>query len=243
MVTSNAGRNLIKQYEGCKLKAYKCPSGVYTIGYGHTKGVKADMRITKAQAEDLLTQDLATAESAVNIYVKRYSLNQNEYDALVSFTFNCGAGNLNKLCNKGLRKKSAIADKMLAYNKGNGKVLAGLTARRIEERKLFLTPVSTVAMGVDYSHVFDANYYANRYSDLKKAYGTDAKALFEHFLVYGMREHRQAIATFNVDKYVSYPENTDVVKACTNQDTKELDIVKVYKHYCEFGYKEKREAV
>jgi lysozyme len=243
MVTSVTGRNLIKQYEGCKLKAYKCPSGVYTIGYGHTKGVIAGMRITKAQAEELLTQDLATEESAVNLYVKRYTLNQNEYDSLVSFTFNCGAGNLHKLCNKGLRKKSVIADKMLAYNKGNGTVMAGLTARRLAERKLFLTPVATVAMGVDFSHVFDANYYANKYSDLKKAFGTDAKALFEHFLVCGMREHRQAIATFNVDKYISYPENADVVTACTNQETKELDIVKAYKHYCEFGYKENREAV
>lgn len=240
MVTSVTGRDLIKKYEGLRTTAYKCPAGVYTIGYGHTKGVKAGMRISRKEAEDLLVQDLAVAENAVNIYVNRYNLNQNEYDALVSFTFNCGAGNLNKLCNKGLRKKADIAEKMLAYNKGGGKVLAGLTNRRHDERRLFLTPVSsTVAMGIDYSPVFDAAYYAEKYNDLKIAFGSDAKALFEHFLIFGMQEHRQASPNFNVDTYARLQK--DVVAWATIDN--KVNWVKIYQHYCIFGHKEGRVAV
>lgn len=240
MFTSVTGRDLIKKYEGLRTTAYKCPAGVLTIGYGHTKGVTKDMHITKVEAEALLIKDLAVAENAVNIYVDRYKLNQNEYDSLVSFTFNCGVGNLNKLCNKGLRKKSEIANKMLSYNKANGKVLSGLTARRADERRLFLTPITDVtAMGVDYSPVFDAAYYAEKYSDIRAAYGSDAKAMFEHFLVFGMNEHRQASPEFNVDTYAKL--SPDVVEWA--KVDRKVSWPKIYQHYCIFGRKEGRVAI
>lgn len=140
MKTSKNGINLIKKYEGCRLKAYKCPSGVWTIGYGHTKNVDKGMKITQAQAETYLKQDLITYENAVNKYVK-VPISQNQFDALVSFSFNCGVTALKtstllrELNNKDY---SRAANEFLRWNKSNGKVLKGLTKRRKEERGLFM---------------------------------------------------------------------------------------------------------
>ena len=133
-----AGLNLIKQFEGCRLSAYQCAAGVWTIGYGHTTGVKKGMTITQAQADTYLKQDCAKFENYVNSvsYVPiTASLNQNQFDALVSFAFNCGAGNLKKLCAG--RNASQIAVAMPQYCKANGKVLAGLRRRRVAEQALF----------------------------------------------------------------------------------------------------------
>lgn len=145
MKTSNNGINLIKQFEGCILSAYKCPAGVWTIGYGHTKDVKLGMKITSSQATELLKDDLKTYESYVNKYVK-VKLNQNQFDALVSFTFNCGGGALKsstllKKLNKG--DYTGAANELLRWNKANGKVLAGLTRRRKAEKALFLKQSDT----------------------------------------------------------------------------------------------------
>ena len=136
MKTSDKGIALIKSFEGCVLTAYKCPSGVWTIGYGHTAGVKEGQTITLAQAEEFLKSDLVKYENYVKN--KGLSLNQNQFDALVSFTYNCGAGNLTKLVNG--RTLKQIADALLLYNKSKGKILAGLVRRRQAERALFLTP-------------------------------------------------------------------------------------------------------
>ena len=136
-----AGLALIKQYEGCRLAAYRCAAGVWTIGYGHTAGVHSGMTITQAQADAYLRQDIAKFEGYVNnpAYVPiTANLNQNQFDALVSFAFNLGAGNLRKLC-KG-RTAAQIARTMPNYNKAAGKVLAGLKRRREAEQKLFNTP-------------------------------------------------------------------------------------------------------
>ena len=136
-----AGLALIKQYEGCRLAAYRCAAGVWTIGYGHTAGVHSGMTITQAQADAYLQQDVAKFEGYVNnpAYVPiTEQLNQNQFDALVSFAFNLGAGNLRKLC-KG-RTAAQIARTMSNYNKAAGKVLAGLKRRREAEQKLFNTP-------------------------------------------------------------------------------------------------------
>lgn len=136
------GLNLIKEFEGCRLKAYKCSAGVYTIGYGHTAGVKAGMTITQEQAEEYLKQDCQKFANYVNkkYYVPRTAeLNQNQFDALVSFAFNCGQGNLFKLCAG--RTLAQIAVKMISFNKTKGKVLPGLTRRRQVEQKLFNTKV------------------------------------------------------------------------------------------------------
>lgn len=134
MKTSNAGINLIKKFEGCKLTAYKDAVGVWTIGYGHTSGVVPGMKITQLAADNFLKKDLEKFEVYVNNL--KMSLSQNEFDALVSFTYNCGQGNLQKLV-KG-RNKTEIANALLYYNKAGGKVLAGLTKRRKEEQALFL---------------------------------------------------------------------------------------------------------
>ena len=141
-----AGRSLIKQYEGCRLAAYRCAAGVWTIGYGHTAGVHSGMTITQAQADAYLQQDIAKFEGYVNnpTYVPiTEQLNQNQFDALVSFAFNLGAGNLRKLC-KG-RTAAQIARTMPNYNKAAGKVLAGLKRRRAAEQALFNKPVSAAA--------------------------------------------------------------------------------------------------
>ena len=140
MRTSQNGINLIKQFEGCRLKAYKCAAGVPTIGYGHTAGVYMGQTITQTQAESFLKDDLLKYEKLVLKYNSKYNWNQNEFDALVSFCYNIGS--IDGLTAKGTRTKKEIANKILAYNKANGKVLAGLNQRRKKENTLFLTPES-----------------------------------------------------------------------------------------------------
>ena len=138
MKTSQRGINLIKQFEGVRLTAYKCPAGVYTIGYGHTRGVQRGMKITEEEASAFLTDDLFNSEKAVERYDSVYHWNQNEFDALVSFTFNCGAANLRALLRNGRRNRSQIAAALPLYRKAGGKVLKGLERRRAAEKALFL---------------------------------------------------------------------------------------------------------
>lgn len=138
MKTSQRGINLIKEFEGLRLTAYKCPAGVYTIGYGHTRGVKRGMKITEEEASAYLTADLRNSEKAVERYDNTYHWNQNEFDALVSFTFNCGAANLRALLRNGRRNRSQIAATLPLYRKAGGKVLKGLERRRAAEKALFL---------------------------------------------------------------------------------------------------------
>ena len=140
MRTSQKGIDLIKKFEGCRLEAYKCPAGVWTIGYGHTKGVQNGQKITQAQAEEFLREDLKIYEQAVEACVK-VPLSQNQFDALVSFCYNCGSGALKtstllRLLNEG--KYSEAGEQCLRWNTAGGKVLAGLTRRREEEREIFL---------------------------------------------------------------------------------------------------------
>lgn len=138
---STNGINLIKEFEGLYLNAYKCPAGVWTIGYGHTGNVKQGTTINKKEAEVLLLNDLQEFENAVNKLP--YKLNQNQFDALVSFSFNCGTGNLKKLTNNNKRTLNEISNALLLYNKANGKELTGLTRRRKAEQKLFNTACPT----------------------------------------------------------------------------------------------------
>lgn len=140
MKTSKNGINLIKKFEGCQLKAYKCAAGVWTIGYGHTAGVKSTNVITQEKAEEYLKEDLTKYEKNVEKYNSKYGWNQNEFDALVSFAFNIGS--IDKLTANGTRSRATIADKILLYNNAGGKVLTGLKERRKAERELFLTPVA-----------------------------------------------------------------------------------------------------
>ena len=141
---SGNGLQLLKQLEGCKLKAYLDSGGVATIGVGHIKGVKMGDTITETQAEEMLRTDLLRYERCVNDYAS-VPINQNQYDALVCFAFNLGCGALRN--STLLRRLNAgnytqAADQFLRWNKvridGVLKVVRGLTNRRQSERTLFL---------------------------------------------------------------------------------------------------------
>lgn len=137
MHINNDGLKIIKESEGLRLKAYKCPAGVWTIGYGHTgKDVKKGMVITEEKATDLLRSDIARFERHVSYYDKIYGFTSNEFSALVSFAYNIGT--IAGLTKAGTRTKGQIANKMLEYCYANGEKLSGLYARRNKERKLFL---------------------------------------------------------------------------------------------------------
>ena len=146
MKISKVGLDLIKSFEGCSLKAYKCPAGVWTIGYGHTGGVKPGQTITHAQAVVMLQTDLGSYEMTVNKNVK-VPINQNQFDALVSFTYNCGCNALRtsvllKLLNKG--DYTGAANQFDLWVNGGGKRLSGLVRRRAAEKELFLEPVKNI---------------------------------------------------------------------------------------------------
>lgn len=141
MKISTTGLNLIKSFEGCRLTAYLCPAGVWTIGYGHTGNVKSGQKITRAKADAYLKSDLAKFEKHVASYDKKYKWTQNEFDALVSFAYNIGS--ITQLTANGTRTKKQISEKILAYDKAAGKTLAGLTRRRQAEKALFDKPVAS----------------------------------------------------------------------------------------------------
>jgi len=143
---SQRGLNLIKEFEGCKLEAYKCPAGVWTIGYGTTDSdysitktkIRAGLKISKQKAETWLRQSVNKKYCPkVNKYNNKYHWTQNEFDAMVSFAYNLGS--IDQLTANGKRTKKEIAEKMLLYNKANNQVLEGLVRRRKAEQKLFLS--------------------------------------------------------------------------------------------------------
>jgi lysozyme len=137
---SSTGLDLTKQFEGLELKAYQDSVGVWTIGYGHTgTDVVPGLTISEAQATILLAADVAWAATCVNKSVKS-AINQNQFDALVDFTFNLGCANLGqstllRLVNAG--DFAGAAAQFLRWNKAGGKVLKGLTKRRQAEMDLF----------------------------------------------------------------------------------------------------------
>ena len=141
MKTSPKGIALIKEFEGLRLKAYKCPGGVWTIGYGHTAGVKPGMVISEAQAEEYLTADLIASEKYLNNL--RLAINQNQFDALISFIYNVGTGKFSR--STLLRKVRAnpqdnsIMDEFLRWVYSKGRVLPGLQRRRLAEMKLYFS--------------------------------------------------------------------------------------------------------
>lgn len=148
---SPAGANLVKAFEGLlkkigddKYKAYVCPAGVTTIGWGTTaelgRKLSKDTVWTKKQCDDAFLNDMVAFEDGVKKLVKQ-PLKQWQFDALTSFAYNCGLGNLQK--STLLKKVNAgdfkgAADEFLKWNKGGGKVLPGLVRRRASERLLFL---------------------------------------------------------------------------------------------------------
>ena len=140
MKISQEGLELIKKFEGCKLEAYKCSAGVLTIGYGHTGGVNPYDEISQEEAENLLKEDITKFEKYVEDNVK-IDLKQNQFDALVAWTFNLGVGNLRsstmlkELNNLNYKK---VPSEMKRWNKAGGKTLNGLVRRREAEALLFV---------------------------------------------------------------------------------------------------------
>ena len=140
MKCSQEGLALIKKFEGCRLKAYRCSANVLTIGYGHTGEVKEDDTITQPEADKLLENDIAKFEEYVsdNVIVE---LKQYQFDALVAWTFNLGVGNLRsstmlkKLNESG--DYDSVPSEMRRWNKAGGKTLDGLIRRRKAEGLLF----------------------------------------------------------------------------------------------------------
>lgn len=137
--TSPTGIDLIKHFEGCRLEAYRDAVGVWTIGFGHTREVHPGQRITAERAEELLREDLARFERYVADAVK-VPLTQGQFDALVSFTYNLGPGNLRR--STLLRKLNAGDHKgaqaqFKRWNRAGRVVLRGLTRRRRAEADLF----------------------------------------------------------------------------------------------------------
>ena len=140
---SDRGLELIKTFEGCSLTAFWDVNG-YAIGYGHHGNVEAWDTITQEQADELLKEDLAgNYEPSVNRYDTDYNFNKNEFDALVSFCYNCGAGNLQELLKNGQATREQISTDLPKYNKAGGVVLNGLVNRRNAELALFNEPIST----------------------------------------------------------------------------------------------------
>lgn len=135
MIISDKGIELIKRFEGCRLSAYRCPAGVWTIGYGHTLNVKPGDKITQDQADEYLREDLKKFENLVSSY--KYEWTQPEFDALVSFAFN--VGNIAGLTAAGTRSKAQIADAMLLYVRAKGVTLPGLITRRQAEHDFFVS--------------------------------------------------------------------------------------------------------
>jgi len=139
MNISEEGLSLIKKFEGCELKAYRCAANVLTIGYGTTKGVTEDMEITKEKAESLLKEEMHEYEGYINDMVK-VPLEQNQFDSMVSWVFNLGSGNLSSST---LLKKlndseyDEVPAQIKRWNKAGGKVLDGLIRRREAEALLF----------------------------------------------------------------------------------------------------------
>ncbi len=144
MRMSAAGLAIVKEFEGLRLKAYKCPAAVWTIGYGHTSAagapiVNPDLVITKDEAEEVLERDMEQYEEGVRKYVK-VDLTQGQFDALVDFAYNAGVGALAKstlLKKVNAEKFDEVPAEFMKWTKGGGKELPGLVRRRRAEVKLW----------------------------------------------------------------------------------------------------------
>lgn len=180
MNIGNKGLELIKSFEGCMLTAYKPvqTEQYYTIGWGHYgSDVYAGMTITQEQADNMLREDVKYYADAVDRYNSRFNFTQEEFDALTSFTYNCGVGSLQAVmscCNT----KQEIAEECKLYNKGGGVVLAGLVRRREEEYKLFMSGANNNANNNDgYSYTEQGTYYFNTKVRIRTAPSLDASTI------------------------------------------------------------------
>jgi lysozyme len=139
MEISSEGIALIKKFEGCEKKAYRCAANVLTIGYGHTKDVTEDMEITQEEAENMLRHELIDYCNYVDMYVE-VPLEQHQFDSLVSWTYNLGPTNLkSSTLLKVLNGKDyeGVPAQIKRWNKANGEVKKGLIRRREAEALMF----------------------------------------------------------------------------------------------------------
>lgn len=144
MRMSADGLALVKEFEGLRLKAYKCPAGIWTIGYGHTSAagspeVTSGMEITKDEAEAIIKRDMVQYEAGVEKLVK-VELSQGQFDALVDFAYNAGVGALAKstlLKRVNEERFDDVPAEFMKWTKGGGKELPGLVRRRRAEVKLW----------------------------------------------------------------------------------------------------------
>lgn len=155
MTYSNKCMELVKRFEGCRLKAYDDGAGNWTIGYGHTRGVKKGMRITSEQAENYLKQDLDSAYSRITKWIMHYNFNQNQVDALTSFAYNVGS--IDELCNYGRCTVQKISERIPLFVYAGHKKMPGLVLRRSEEKKLFDTE-STYRTYTPPKYFYGSNY-------------------------------------------------------------------------------------
>lgn len=152
MRVSQKGIDLIKKFEGIRLKSYICPAGVLTIGYGHTgSDVYPNQQITEEEAERLLWKDTESAQQTVSSFVS-VKINQNEYDSLVSFTFNVGPtafvnSTLLKLLNNGADRKVVAGEFDRWVKAGGDEPVPGLVRRREAEKALFLEKIRHPLLG------------------------------------------------------------------------------------------------
>lgn len=151
MRISEKGLRIIKAHEGFRANAYPDPGSrdghPWTIGYGHTGGVKKGDRVTRAEAEELLRRDVRWAERVVLKHVGS-DLNQNQFDALTSFAFNVGEAQFkgSSVCKEARRGNHArVPSRLALWIKNDGKVLKGLVSRRAKEGELYVTPVEVAA--------------------------------------------------------------------------------------------------
>lgn len=153
MKISESGVNLIKKFEGLRLESYVCPANVLTVGYGHTgEDVTEGMKITPERADKMLRRDLRKFEQAVDLLIT-VPLNQKQFDALVSFAFNCGIGalersTLRKRLNNKENPDTVAQEELPKWVKGNGVVLPGLVERRNKEVELFMSGDEVKPLGV-----------------------------------------------------------------------------------------------
>ena len=151
MKISNKGLQLIRKYEGCKTTPYRCPAGLYTVGYGHVIGNGLQLpdqfnrTFSLGEINELLRTDLARFEQGVLRYCPVY-LTQCQFDALVSFSFNLGLGVLQRstLRQKINRGDADAAKVILKYNMAGGRILKGLIRRRQAEYRLFTAPTDRI---------------------------------------------------------------------------------------------------
>jgi len=143
MQVNEAGLRIIKEFEGLRLRAYRCPAGVWTIGYGHTRTARKGQVITEAEADRLLREDLRVFEQGVLDALGGAPTTENQFSAMVSLAYNIGLGAFRRSKVLAFHKAGKTAEAARAFanwRKAGGKVLPGLVRRRAAEAKLYLTP-------------------------------------------------------------------------------------------------------